>query len=363
MRADDQTAVNTPNTDTSTDPSDKLSYPAVSSEFKGHTLMQEHHSAKDSTVGNESCRTNSLDVRSDVESVADLSPYDEYVLASRPHLPVAIRTPARPQLPVRVACHRGDWRNFVENTIEAVESCIAMGADIVEVDVWRSKDGVLILNHDETLGRTTDLPGKVSDYTYEELKDVTLKDGLGNMTEFKLATVEQLLNQTKDRVFVNLDKADLYLRDVVDILERTGLVEQVILKSETPYLTMCKLWGVELMNQVIFMPVFNVKPETTVEEVETLFKGKHDAYEINFEKVEGCEDILKLIKELAERDNAVLWINTIWRTTCGGHSDDRAFLKDKDANWGFIVSQIGGGILQTDRPALLLEYLKARELR
>lgn len=366
-------AIDTPNSDgafsfpTKASPNHRFVHPVTPTEAKGHTLMEIHHKVLQRSP--DSCRSSSSltstphDSQLSVRSLEGLDPYDEMVLAARPHLPLAIRTPVITELPARVACHRGDWRNYVENTIEAVESCIAMGADIVEVDVWRTKDGVLVLNHDETLDRTTDLKGNVCDYTYAELENITLKDGLSNMTEFHLATVEQLLCRTKDRVFVNLDKADLYLRDVVDILARTGLVHQVILKSTTSYRKMCKIWGVELMNTVIFMPVFDVKPETTLDEIHELFRGQHDVYEINFQNEEGNEEKLQLIKELAARDDTVIWINTIWATTCGGHSDDRAILKGKDANWGYVISHLGAGILQTDRPELLLEYLRKNDLR
>ena len=56
---------------------------------------------------------------------------------------------------VLVVAHRGDWRNFPENSLEGIENAIKMGVDIVELDVQRTQDGVLILMHDETLNRTT----------------------------------------------------------------------------------------------------------------------------------------------------------------------------------------------------------------
>ena len=46
---------------------------------------------------------------------------------------------------VIVAAHRGDWRNFPENSLEAIDNAIAMGVDIVELDVHRTQDSVLIL--------------------------------------------------------------------------------------------------------------------------------------------------------------------------------------------------------------------------
>ena len=50
---------------------------------------------------------------------------------------------------VLVVAHRGDWRNFPENSLEGIENAIKMGVDIVELDVQRTQDGVLILMHDE----------------------------------------------------------------------------------------------------------------------------------------------------------------------------------------------------------------------
>ena len=54
---------------------------------------------------------------------------------------------------VVVACHRGDWRNYPENSIPAIESIIRMGADIMELDLKLTKDSVLVLSHDWTIDR------------------------------------------------------------------------------------------------------------------------------------------------------------------------------------------------------------------
>jgi len=56
---------------------------------------------------------------------------------------------------VMVIAHRADWRNFPENSLEAIRSAIKLGVDMVEIDVRKTKDGKLILMHDETVDRTT----------------------------------------------------------------------------------------------------------------------------------------------------------------------------------------------------------------
>ena len=64
---------------------------------------------------------------------------------------------------VVVACHRGDWRNYPENSALAIESVIKMGADVMELDLKMTKDSVLVLSHDRTLDRCTTGKGLVSD--------------------------------------------------------------------------------------------------------------------------------------------------------------------------------------------------------
>ena len=60
-----------------------------------------------------------------------------------------------------VVAHRGDSRNFPENTLEAVKGAIALGADVVELDVHRSADDVAFVIHDRELRRTTGRPGRI----------------------------------------------------------------------------------------------------------------------------------------------------------------------------------------------------------
>lgn len=90
---------------------------------------------------------------------------------------------------VVVACHRGDWRNFPENSISAIESIIRMGADIMELDLKMTKDSVLVLSHDKDVKRCTNFSkvfageheksAKVCDLTYAEIQQLSLKRAHG----------------------------------------------------------------------------------------------------------------------------------------------------------------------------------------
>lgn len=121
--------------------------------------------------------------------------------------------------------HRADWIYYPENCIESIISVWAMGGDCVEIDLHFTKDGVCVLMHDATLTRMTnfsDLAGKnglptsnqISDWTYEQLQQLNLKDGGGGsgaaITPYKIPTLEEALVVCKNRLFVILDKPDLW---------------------------------------------------------------------------------------------------------------------------------------------------------
>ena len=123
---------------------------------------------------------------------------------------------------VIVVSHRADWRNFPENSLEAIQSAIDMGVDVVELDLQRTKDGVLILMHDDRLDRTTTGRGKVSDWTLDSIRTLRLKNGCNIKTIHKIPTLEEALILVKGKIMINLDKADVYFDQVYELLEKTG---------------------------------------------------------------------------------------------------------------------------------------------
>lgn len=116
-----------------------------------------------------------------------------------------------------ISClHRGEAVYYPENSIEGIISAIYMGGDMIEIDPRLTKDGVFVLMHDETLGRTTDVYSKVgknglpstvniSDWTYEQLMQLNLKDASGNVTPYKIPTLEEAIKVSANRIFIRLD--------------------------------------------------------------------------------------------------------------------------------------------------------------
>lgn len=108
---------------------------------------------------------------------------------------------------VLVISHRADWRNYPENSLEGISSSMAMGVDMVELDVAKTKDNQLILMHDKTVNRTTTGKGLVSDFMLDSIKKLFLKNGAGVPTKYKIPTLEEALRLCKGKILVNLDKS------------------------------------------------------------------------------------------------------------------------------------------------------------
>lgn len=260
---------------------------------------------------------------------------------------------------VLVVSHRGDWRNAPENSLQAFQNCIDMGVDMVELDLKKTKDGELILMHDNTLNRTTNGTGKPEDYTLAELKELRLKNGAGCLTRHKIPTLRETMLLCKGKILVNVDKGYEYFEDVQKILEETGTANQCVVKEKIPYQTIKEQHG-DILDKVIFMPKADLckpKAESIIDSY--LQNEKPLAFEVRFSQVN--DKVFELIKKL--NDNGIkVFVNALWPAQNAEHDDDRAVeLKQPDESWGWLIQQ-GFKLIQTDRPALLLDYLRAKKL-
>jgi glycerophosphoryl diester phosphodiesterase len=116
-----------------------------------------------------------------------------------------------------VFAHRGGSKLAPENTIEAFDRGLALGADGIELDVQLSGDGQVVVHHDRTLERTTALAGPVERRTAEELA----RAGVPKLSE--------VLGRYRDaRLIIELkvDHGDL-ARAAVDLVRRAGAVHRV----------------------------------------------------------------------------------------------------------------------------------------
>src|SRR5580698_10070947 len=98
---------------------------------------------------------------------------------------------------IAVIAHRGEHLNHAENTVPAIESAIALGADYVELDVRTTKDGKLVLMHDKTVERTTLGQGNVEDMTAAQIMALPLRG-----YPSRIPSLEEALDAARGRIRV-----------------------------------------------------------------------------------------------------------------------------------------------------------------
>lgn len=112
---------------------------------------------------------------------------------------------ASPAMPVRGLCaHRGASETHPENTLPAFMEAIAAGAQMIEFDIQFTKDSVLVIMHDETVDRTTNGKGKVSDLTFQQIRQ--LDAGAGKGKQFagtQVPTFDEVLAIMPRNVWLN----------------------------------------------------------------------------------------------------------------------------------------------------------------
>ena len=264
---------------------------------------------------------------------------------------------------VLVISHRGDWRNYPENSIPAIESIIRMGVDMMELDVKMTKDSVLVLMHDKTVDRMTNGKGKVSDFTYDSLRTLKMKRAHNVATDsVRVPTLREALLCCKDRILVNVDHAYPYYKEIVELANELGVTGQVLMKGKS---------NIDKVNEdmskyehnLLYMPIIDInKPKGKALFAEYQERGVVPmAYEVCYSVLD--EDAKECMKKIHET-GSVLWINTFWPSVCGGYGndDDAAY----DAPDPFAVYQqyidLGARMLQTDRPQLVIDFLRSKGL-
>ena len=258
---------------------------------------------------------------------------------------------------VLVASHRADWRGWPENSMPAIESAINMGVDIVELDLQCTADSQLIVMHDSKINRTTTGKGLVAEMTLDSIRTFRLKNGVNIRTRHEIPTLREVLLLCKGRVLINLDKADRYFDLVVPLLQETGTTRQIIMKGRKPADEVRALYG-QYLDEVIYMPIVDMNDSASVETFSAHLASNPCAFELCWRTDDGyVREASKMAK-----GKALLWVNCLWDTLCGGHEDDQAML-DPDAHYGYLIDSLGFRIIQTDRPEYLINYLQSKHKR
>jgi glycerophosphoryl diester phosphodiesterase len=239
-----------------------------------------------------------------------------------------------------IVAHRGGHQYAPENSLEAIEEAIQHKADIVELDVRRSRDGVFFLMHDSSLKRTTGIDKKAEELTWTELQKLNLLHN-GKPTSHKIPSFEEALLRAGNRIVIDIDFKVAGMdarRDAYQLIEKTKMESQVLF-----FLYDYK----EMFEMHPWNPKIKIMPRVYKEEdlEEVVASGLTDIVHVDPSFKNSA--LLRSDKMKGYR----IWINTLGAVDQKGVTDVNAY-RDFVSDFSFA------NVFQTDFPLQLRQALR-----
>jgi glycerophosphoryl diester phosphodiesterase len=236
---------------------------------------------------------------------------------------------------IAVIAHRGEHRAHPENTLPAFQAAIDAGADFFELDVRTTSDGRLVLMHDAKVDRTTNGSGAVREMTFDQIR--ALDAGAKFDPKFagtRAPSFEEALAVAHGRIGVYVDSKDIAPADLAAALTKADMLNSVVVYGGAGFLKKVQA----LMPSVKIMP--EAYSAATLDKLLAELKLRVAAFDAGDFKDDAIA--------AAKHAGVEIYV-------------DRLGSADNPAAWQDAVDRGAAGI-QTDRPAELVAYLRARNL-
>lgn len=241
---------------------------------------------------------------------------------------------------VLICAHRGAHNEVPENSLASFRKAVELGLDIFELDIRATKDDSMIIMHDKTVDRTTDGHGNVADMTFEEIRKLHLKFD-GKVTDEKVPTLEEALNIAKGKILVDLDIKVNKFPEIQAVVNRTGAEKSVFALVYHP------IYGKMIKEKsATFKTLIRTYNEAAVDTLYTITGTEAVHIDNHFNTV----SVVTKIKSHGSR----VFINAL------DDADKKVAAGDLDAYDEDV--KYGANIVQTNYPALLMQYLKKKGL-
>jgi glycerophosphoryl diester phosphodiesterase len=236
-----------------------------------------------------------------------------------------------------VAAHRGGPApGFAENALPTFAHTVAAIPAMLEIDIARSKDGALVLMHDDTVDRTSTGGGAVADFTLAELEALQLKDDDGKVLDARIPTLKQALDWAAGKAVLELDiKRGVAYEDVAQAVRDAHAQNRVILITySTQAAARLARVAPEMMISV------NIKDASELDGLKGA--GVDLAHVLAWTGTEEPSSALNIA--LAQRG-----VEVLFGTLGGGQSWDARFAREGAAQYA-AFAETGIQLIATDRP-------------
>lgn len=147
----------------------------------------------------------------------------------------------QPRTQPLIIAHRGSSTHAPENTLAAFTLAADQGADAIELDVTLTRDGQVIVIHDDTLDRTTNGHGRVDQLPFAEVAQYDAGSKFAaKFAGERVPLLSQVFEAVGQRALINVEIKSTTIRSsglearVIDLIRQHGLIERVIVSSFNP---------------------------------------------------------------------------------------------------------------------------------
>ena len=257
-----------------------------------------------------------------------------------------------------VVSHRGVSRaNIPCNTLAAFQIAVGQGADVVEIDVTKSKDGQYFVFHPGMEPVFLECGKYIPEMSAKEVKEIPLRNQDGVPTSYHVPTLAEAFSFLKGKAYINVDKFWTDVEGITEEIRRAGVEGQVIVKSgsDEKVITQVEKYAPDLMYCVMMWHKDNSSRELLKRRLNYI------GAEILFDK-ESDEVISDDYVRWMHEKKLLIWANSIVynekEVIAAGHSDDIALTQSLDSGWGWLVKR-QVDFIQTDWVDELNRYLSA----
>ena len=260
---------------------------------------------------------------------------------------------------VLVCAHRGLCGGNVPcNTTPAFMFAVSQGADIIELDVAKSRDGELFVFHPGMEKPHLGVRRPISSRSVRSVEKLRYLNFDGVKTHYGVEKLEDVLNSLKGKCYINIDKFWRSIPEITSTVRKCGVENQVIVKApvKEKSLRLIEEYAPDLM----YMPIIRRVDRITDKLIERKLNyiGAEVLFELDTDPVFSPEYTASMHgKGLVVFENAIVYNER--SVISAGHTDDGAAAGMTEENWGRLIDS-GADIIQTDFCTQLKAYIKSR---
>lgn len=248
---------------------------------------------------------------------------------------------------VLLVAHRGTCGgNIPCNSMAAFKAAVLAGADMVELDVERSLDGELFVQHPEMEPVHLRMKDSIRNYPASVVENFKLSNWDHDPTQYSIVRLEEALTFLRGKCMINIDKFWENPEEISTLIRKLGMVGHVLIKAanKPEYLEAVEKYAPDI-------PFMTVAKDGTDMHEEMM---KRNIRYVGIEAIFATEDSPVASRKFIDKlhaDGKIVWANAIVydykKVLTAGHNDDISVTENPELGWGWLADR-GFDLIQTD---------------